>query len=245
MKLSGARLLPVLPQLPRDPASGAARSTRTMCEILAATGASIQAVATAASEALAREEPAAFLRQLGIQAVVHRNSTVNSTAYCAKFVPDIVLGFGGLPGDLRRYDRARNQGARIIFSLRNYGYNGAGDLLSAMDGIPTPSRFLTDFYRNLLGVVSTPLPLPIDLEGVVTSERDPIFFTTINPAPEKGPVVKARFGGGDGRATPGYPVINCGVARFAGQFGMGRARRGIRSAPSWKVNYVADACAAS
>jgi len=46
VNLTGVRILLALPQLPQDPASGAARSTRTMCEMLAAAGAEVHAVAT-------------------------------------------------------------------------------------------------------------------------------------------------------------------------------------------------------
>lgn len=246
MKLSGVRLLLVLPQLPQDPASGAARSTRTMCEMLAAAGATVQAVGTTASEAAGKQDPASFLRQLGIDATVHRSrgsgrgrpeleffdrgidyrlldvgprnmhawQRVLGTQFdilfdriLHQFRPDVVLGFGGLPGDRRRYDRARRQGARIVLSLRNYGYIDAKELLAAMDGILTPSRFLTEFYRTVSGVDSTPLPLPIDLEDVVSMERDPIFFTMINPAPEKGLVVMARLAEELGIGHPDIPLL--------------------------------------
>lgn len=230
MNLTGARLLLVLPQLPQDPASGAARSTRTMCEMLAAAGAEVHAVATTASERGLRFDPKAYLRDLGVQPEVRKGGTRPEIIFHDRgihyhlldvgprdmhawqkivgaqfdlifdrelhsFRPDLLLAFGGLPGDQRRYERARRQGVRLVFSLRNAGYvNGAGrDLLSSMDGVLTPSRFLTDFYRSGAGIESTPLPLPMELDDVLAAERDPIFFTMINPAPEKGLMVMATL----------------------------------------------------
>lgn len=59
------RLLLLLPQLPHDPASGAARSLRTACEFLAAAGWSVRALATTATEA-ADGDGRALLAQQGI-----------------------------------------------------------------------------------------------------------------------------------------------------------------------------------
>jgi len=59
------RLLLLLPQLPHDPASGAARSLRTACEFLTAAGWSVRALATTATEA-AGGDGRALLAQQGI-----------------------------------------------------------------------------------------------------------------------------------------------------------------------------------
>jgi glycosyltransferase involved in cell wall biosynthesis len=236
VNLSGARFLLVLPQLPQDPASGAARSTRTMCEMLAAAGAEVRAVATTASERAGHADPAAFLRGLTIEPQVHPHGKAKSKdgrpelefddrgihyhlldvgrrdmhawqkilgaqfdrifdQELLAFRPDVLIAFGGLPGDIRRYERARRQGVKIVFSLRNEGYLGkaGGELLGSVDGILTPSQYLTGLYRSVLGIESTPLPLPMELEDIVAPEKDPIFFTMINPSPEKGLMVMARF----------------------------------------------------
>ena len=60
------RLLLVLPQLPQDPASGAARSVRTMCEMLAAAGWSVRALAVTANEAATPIAAADYLRNTGL-----------------------------------------------------------------------------------------------------------------------------------------------------------------------------------
>jgi glycosyltransferase involved in cell wall biosynthesis len=256
MSLSGARLLLVLPQLPQDPASGAARSTRTMCEMLAAAGAEVRAVATTASERAGRTDSVPFLRDLGIQPTVlpgHHADRVRPELEFADrgihyrlldvgprdmhawqkvlgsqfdrifddelhdFRPDLLLAFGGRPGDSRRYERARRQGVRIVFSLRNLAYVTGRDLLASMDGILTPSRFLTDFYRTAIGIESTPLPLPIELDDVVSPHRDPLFFAMINPAPEKGLFVMARLAEEIGVRHPDIPLLTIESRGSAGK----------------------------
>jgi len=109
------------------------------------------------------------------------------------FRPDLLFGFGGEPGDIRRYARAKQQGIKLVFALRNNGYLSSRDFFLPMDAVLTPSRFLTDLYQAELGIASTPLPLPLDLEDVLAENRDPIFVTMINPSPEKGLMFAARL----------------------------------------------------
>lgn len=108
------------------------------------------------------------------------------------FRPDCVLTFGGSPGDVHRWKRARRQGARVVFSLRNEGYLRSG-FFEGVDAVLTPSRYLTDRYRDAIGIESTPLPTPIELDDVIAGEREPIFFTMVNPSHEKGLMVVARL----------------------------------------------------
>jgi glycosyltransferase involved in cell wall biosynthesis len=229
--MSDPRLLLSLPQLPQDPASGAARSMSTICEMLAQAGFAVRAVGTTATERAGKEAPISYLRKLGIsvqvehgrikprirpeltfshRGVAHRLLDVGNRSHVQwesvhgrqfdllfddelhSFRPDILFTFGGSPGDRRRIERARRQGARIVFALRNENYPDRA-FFDPMDGVLTPSRFLTDFYRERIGLVSTPLPLPFELEDVLAGEHDPIFFTMVNPSPEKGLMVLATL----------------------------------------------------
>ena len=248
MNLRGARLLLVLPQLPQDPASGAARSTRTMCEMLAAAGAEVHAVATTASERHGRADSVEYLQQLGIKPEVlpghtsarsrpellftdrgihyHLLDAGNRDMHAWQkilgsqfdrifdqelhnFRPDLLVGFGGLPGDVRRFERARRQAVRIVFALRNEGYlnEGGADLLRTMHGVLTPSEYLTRVYRTAFGIESTPLPLPMELDDVLAPQHDPIFFTMINPSPEKGLMVIARLADELSLRRPDIPLM--------------------------------------
>lgn len=135
------------------------------------------------------------------------------------FRPDLLLAFGGLPGDQRRYDRARRQGVRLVFSLRNFGYvNKEGhQMLSSMDGVLTPSQFLTGFYRTAIGIESDSLPLPMEIDDVVATEHDPIFFTMINPAPEKGLMLIATLAEQLSLRRPDIPMLFVESRGSAGQ----------------------------
>jgi len=235
----------VLPQLPQDPASGAARSTRTICEMLAAVGFEVHALGTTATERQQKTTALAYLAGLGVrpkldpghtkqrvrpelsflsrnvqyrlldtgsrgmhgwQQVLGRQFDQLFDEEIRNFRPDILFTFGGLPGDVKRHERARRQGVRIVFSLRNEGYVTPG-FFDEMDGVITPSQFLSDFYREAIGLESTALPLPMDLDDVIAEDHDPIFFTMINPAPEKGLMVLARIAEELGVRRPDIPLL--------------------------------------
>jgi glycosyltransferase involved in cell wall biosynthesis len=66
------RVLLVLPQLPQDPAAGAARSLTTICEMLAASGFEVRALAVTASENPATTKAHPVLHSLGIEFVIER-----------------------------------------------------------------------------------------------------------------------------------------------------------------------------
>jgi glycosyltransferase involved in cell wall biosynthesis len=227
----GPRLLLVLPQLPQDPASGAARSTRTICEMLAAGGFEVRAVATTATERSQQSSAVPFLTGMGIAAAVQRDFKARARPELTfahrnvryrlldvgprdmhswqklhgrqfdlmfddelhSFHPDILLCYGGLPGDIARYQRARRQGVRIVLALHNEGYLASADFFRNIDAVLTPSLYLTNVYRTAVNVESTFLPIPLDLEDVVATSRDPIFTTMINPSPEKGLMFVARL----------------------------------------------------
>jgi glycosyltransferase involved in cell wall biosynthesis len=101
--------------------------------------------------------------------------------------------FGGQPGDIQRYARAKQKGIKLVFALRNEGYFSSREFFQPMDAVLTPSRFLTNLYRTALGIESTPLPPPLDLQDVLAENRRPIFVTMINPSPEKGLMFAARL----------------------------------------------------
>lgn len=123
------------------------------------------------------------------------------------FQPDLLLTYGGLPDDRRRQERARRQGVRIVFALRNENYLAEPSFLQAMDAILTPSEFLSEYYRVGAGVESVALPVPLAMEDVVADEVDPIFFTMINPSLEKGLMVLARLAEELGTRRPDIPLL--------------------------------------
>lgn len=232
MAVSRPKLLIVLPQLPQDPASGAARSTRTIGEMLGSAGFEVHALASTATERADRFSALPFLAGMGIEPDVQRSHgkarsrpeitfdhrqvryrlldvgprDMNSWQQIHgrqfdlmfddelhAFRPDVLLGFGGLPGDVHRYARAKRQGVKIVFALHNEGYLSSADFFQPMDAVLTPSLHLTNRYRTQLGIESTPLPIPLEPEDVLAENREPIFATMINPSPEKGLMFAARL----------------------------------------------------
>ena len=218
----------VLPQLPQDPSSGAARSVTTICEILAAAGFQVHALATTATEKGDRldvrpwlessgravqltrsrgERPELHFRQRGVSyrlldtggAGAHGWNKVHGARFDQLFDeelerhdPDLVLTYGGTPADLKRRQRARRRGIKVVFALRNFGYLVPG-AFEHTDAILAASEFVSRRYRDVLGVESTALPLPLAMEDVVAPEREAVFVTMINPSPEKGVMFFARL----------------------------------------------------
>ena len=212
------KILLSLPEFPFAHHGGAARSLRTMAEMLVAAGHQAFCIATTATERKCdtREILSTLQPQPGAARYAHRGvryahrgvnyrilETGGTTsnwrtlgtewAYREEFnealrdvKPDILLAYGGYPSDEKRYARAKAQGCKIVFGLRNFGYPSK-QFFAPMDGVLTCSRFLTDWYRTKIGIESTPLPLPIWPEDVIAEKRhDPVYFTAINPARRKG-----------------------------------------------------------
>ncbi|MBL9219294.1 MAG: glycosyltransferase [Opitutaceae bacterium] len=241
------RLLLLLPQLPQDPASGAARSMRTIAEFLAAAGWSVRALAVTASESATPIAAADFLRGTGATITVRSpNRTVYKhdrpvleftgargihyqlldtgahTAFSwheapsqfnrlyqrelADHKPDIVFGYGGHSDDVERWARARAAGCKIVFGLRNHGYKSAA-WLRDFAGVLTCSEYLSGVYRNALGLASIGLPSPLDPDETIAPEREPIFFTAINPSIEKGLFFLARLAEELATRRPDIPML--------------------------------------
>ncbi len=242
------RLLLTLPQLPQDPASGAARSMRTICEMLAAADWSVRALAVTATEGTAPIAAADFLRRTGHPVTIrppnravyrHDRPVLEFTdakgityriidtgehsamtweePHTAQFNrlyqrelaehrPDVVFAFGGSNAHVERYHRAQAAGCKVVFGLRNTGYKSAR-WLTELDGVLTSSEFLSGVYRDALGLESTGLPSPLDPAETIAAEREPIFFTAINPSVEKGAFFLARLAEELSVRRPDIPML--------------------------------------
>lgn len=242
------RLLLLLPQLPQDPASGAARSMRTIAELLATAGWSVRALATTASESATPIAARDHLQAIGLtvtsrppnRAVYQHDRSVlefddphgmhyqlldtgDHTPFSwhtapgsqfnrlyqrelAEHKPDIVFGYGGHPDDVERFTRARAAGCKVVFGLRNHGYKNAS-WLRDLDGVLTCSEFLSGVYRDALGLASTGIPSPLDPAETIAPDREPIFFTAINPSVEKGVFFLARLAEELAVRRPDIPML--------------------------------------
>jgi len=242
------RLLLLLPQLPQDPASGAARSLRTAVEMLATAGWSVRSLAVTASEGALPVPVADYLSGMDLSVSVRapnravykhdrpvmefsdsrgifyqlldtgthppaawqvEHGTQFNRLYqreLADHRPDIVFGYGGYPPDVERYFRAQAAGCKVVFGLRNHGYKKT-DWLHKLDGVLTPSKFLSDIYFQDIGLSSTALPSPFEAADVIAPEHEPIFFTAINPSVEKGVFFLARLAEEVGLRRPDIPML--------------------------------------
>ena len=241
------RVMLLVDQLPQDPASGAARTCKTICEYLAAAPEkfSVCALGTTATEKGTKLDVSTQLNLLGIQpqqtsldgkdgcpilnfqhkAVEYwllQSTIAKNTAWEPRhgkdfdqlfdqvlddFRPDIVFTYGGHRNMVLRWRRVRATGAKIVFGLWNHGYLASRRFFDEVDSVLTPSEFLTGKYRDKLGIESTPLPTPIDLEDVVATEREPIFLTYVNPAIDKGVMFMARFAQSLAKQRPDIPLL--------------------------------------
>ncbi|MFN7939625.1 MAG: hypothetical protein U0R19_40235 [Bryobacteraceae bacterium] len=77
----GPRILLLLPQLPQDPSSGAARTAQTAAEMARESGFEVQALATTATERGIQEDPLAYLQSMGIQPEVRPASSKGSREF--------------------------------------------------------------------------------------------------------------------------------------------------------------------
>jgi len=237
------RILMALPQMPQDPASGAARTAQTALEMALDGGFEVRALGTTATERGSKADPLSYLQSIGLDVHVKLPTNKNRREFrfvqrgiqytlldtarlgvvqweashgrqfdllfdaeLESFQPDIVFTYGGMPGDVRRHRRARQKGARIAFCVFNMAYMQR-DFFEPIDAVLTPSEFLATRYRDQIGMISTPLPTPLDLDDVLATERDPIFITMVNPSIEKGLFFFARLAEEIGKRHPDIAIL--------------------------------------
>lgn len=189
------RLLLALPQLPNDPASGAARSLTMIAEILHAGGYDVWILGTNESEGTKDDAPTASFQLSPIKTIIC-NCSANEPGYDQEFdyalysfKPDFLLTYGCSDRAVCRRRRAQANGVKVVFGLRNLGYLYRG-AFTFTDAILTPSKFITNRYLEVLNTKSTPLPLPVKQ---FERDRVPYFFTIVNPSREKGLVFLAAL----------------------------------------------------
>lgn len=124
----------------------------------------------------------------------------------ADFRPDVLFGYGGYDADIERYRRAKASGCKLVFGLRNSSYM-TSRWLSEMDAVLTCSEFQRQAYLAALNLDSTALPSPINTAETVATDREPIFFTAINPSVEKGAFFLARLAEELSVRRPDLPML--------------------------------------
>ena len=122
------------------------------------------------------------------------------------FAPDQLIACNGHPMIFRAMARARSQGITTAFAVRGFGYYKRR-YFRDVDHAFTCSQFLTDVYRQRVGLISTPIEPPIDWSIVVAPEDSRAFVTFVHPAPHKGLLLFARLAEMLGARRPDIPVL--------------------------------------
>ena len=132
------------------------------------------------------------------------------------FAPDVVLSYGGHPVVHETMRRAQVRGSRVVFTLRNYGYDDRRHY-EHVDHVFTTSPYLSRYYRERIGLRSTGIESPIDWAEVEAPEEMRRFVTFVNPSPAKGSMLFARLADMLGSERPDIPILVVQSASSAGR----------------------------
>lgn len=140
--------------------------------------------------------------------------------------PDLILTYGADVPEQRRLLRARAKGVAVLLCIFNLGYFVPG-LPRVCDAVLTPSEHLARLYLDRIGLASTPLPTPLDMDDVLAPVREPVFTTLVNPSVEKGLFFYARLAEEMGLHHPDIPLLVVQARGTAGQLQAAGLRGGF------------------
>ena len=123
-----------------------------------------------------------------------------------EFAPDQLIACNGHPMIQAALALARKRGVTTAFAVRGFGYY-LPRYFDHVDHAFTCSQFLTDLYRDKVGLISTPIEPPIDWSTVVAPIESRAFVTFVHPAPHKGLLLFARLADMLGSRRPDIPVL--------------------------------------
>lgn len=123
-----------------------------------------------------------------------------------EFAPDVVITCNAHPMIQTAMSQARARGVTTAFAVRGFGYYDIR-YFKHVDHAFTCSQFLTDVYREKMGLDSTPIEPPIDWSTVVAPTESRAFVTFVHPAPHKGLLLFARLADMLGSRRPDIPLL--------------------------------------
>jgi glycosyltransferase involved in cell wall biosynthesis len=129
--------------------------------------------------------------------------------------PNMLVTYGAHPVVQEALRRARERGVLTVFTLRNYGYEDRRHYVH-VDHVFTTSPYLTDVYRQRIGLRSVGIDSPIEWADVEAPEDLRRFVTFVNPSPSKGSLLFARLADMLGSARPDIPLLVVQSATTAG-----------------------------
>jgi glycosyltransferase involved in cell wall biosynthesis len=131
------------------------------------------------------------------------------------FAPDQLIACNGHPMIFEAMTRARTRGVTTAFAVRGFGYYEPR-YFADVDHAFTCSRYLTDVYREKVGLISTPIEPPIDWSTVVAPTDARAFVTFVHPALHKGLLLFARLADMLGSRRPDIPILVVQSGQSAG-----------------------------
>jgi hypothetical protein len=123
-----------------------------------------------------------------------------------EFRPDVVVTYGGHPVVQEILRRARAAGALCVFTLRNLGYEER-QYFTHVDSVFTTSPYISEMYRQSIGLRSTGIESPIDWSEAEAPEEMRRFVTFVNPTRAKGALLFARLADILGARRPDVPLL--------------------------------------
>lgn len=131
------------------------------------------------------------------------------------FAPKMLVAYGGHPVLQETMRRARSAGVLTVFTLRNHGYDNRR-FYDHVDHVFTTSPYLSELYRQRIGLKSVGIESPIEWADVEAPEELRRFVTFVNPLPSKGSLLFARLADMLGSARPDIPLLVVQSATTAG-----------------------------
>jgi hypothetical protein len=124
----------------------------------------------------------------------------------ADFAPDQLIACNGHPMIFEAMTRARTRSVTTAFAVRGFGYYEPR-YFADVDHAFTCSQYLTDVYREKVGLISTPIEPPIRWSTVLAPGDSRAFVTFVHPALHKGLLLFARLADMLGSRRPDIPVL--------------------------------------
>ena len=132
-----------------------------------------------------------------------------------EFRPDLLLTYGAHPVVQEAMRRARTRRIMTVFTLRNYGYEDR-KYFEHVDHVFTCSPYLSEVYRQQIGLLSEGLESPIEWAEVEAPDEMRRYVTFVNPIPQKGALLFARLADMLGARRPDIPILVVQSAASAG-----------------------------
>jgi glycosyltransferase involved in cell wall biosynthesis len=132
-----------------------------------------------------------------------------------EFQPDLLLTYGAHAVVQEAMRRARTRRIMTVFTLRNYGYEDR-KYFEYVDHVFTCSPYLSEVYRQQIGLLSAGLESPIEWSEVEAPDEMRRFVTFVNPIPQKGALLFARLADMLGSRRPDIPILVVQSAASAG-----------------------------